>query len=139
MAILLAVQQWRSYLQLGEFVIRTDHKSLTHLFDQRLHTVWQQNALTKLMGLQYKIVYKKEILNGVVDGLSRKPNPDSQVFSVSIVKPLWLERVALSYAQDNLVQRILQRKAFDEAAEPLFTYRDGLLCYQGRIWVGADV
>jgi hypothetical protein len=31
MAILLAVEQWRSYLQLGEFVIFMDQKSLTHL------------------------------------------------------------------------------------------------------------
>jgi len=44
LAILLAVQQWRQYLQLGEFVIRTDQKSLTHLCDQRLHTEWQQKA-----------------------------------------------------------------------------------------------
>jgi hypothetical protein len=41
LAILLAVQQWRSYLQMGEFLIRTDHQSLTHLTDQRLHTEWQ--------------------------------------------------------------------------------------------------
>jgi hypothetical protein len=40
LAILLAVQQWRPYLQLGEFIIRTDHKSLTHLADQCLHTEW---------------------------------------------------------------------------------------------------
>jgi hypothetical protein len=55
LAILLAVQQWRSYLQMGEFIIRTDHPSLTHLTDQRLHTEWQQKALTKMMGLQYKV------------------------------------------------------------------------------------
>jgi hypothetical protein len=55
LAILLAVEQWRSYLQMGEFVIRTDHKSLTHLDDQRLHTDWQQKALTKLMGLQGRV------------------------------------------------------------------------------------
>jgi hypothetical protein len=51
LAILLAVQQWRPYLQFAEFVIRTDHKSLTHLTDQRLHTDWQWKVLTKLMGL----------------------------------------------------------------------------------------
>jgi hypothetical protein len=73
LAILLAVQQWRSYLQLGEFLIRTDHKSLQHLTDQRLHTEWQHKALTKMMGLQYKIVYKKGINNGAADALSRKP------------------------------------------------------------------
>jgi hypothetical protein len=37
-AILLAVEQWRSYLQFQEFVIATDHKSLSHLNEQRLHT-----------------------------------------------------------------------------------------------------
>jgi hypothetical protein len=51
LAILLAVQQWRPYLQLAEFVIRTDHKSSSHLTDQQLHTDWQRKALTKLMGL----------------------------------------------------------------------------------------
>ena len=51
LAIFLAMQQWRSYLQLGEFVIKTDHKSLTNLTYQRLQTDWQRKALTKLMGL----------------------------------------------------------------------------------------
>lgn len=37
-AILMAVDQWISYLQLAEFVIATDHKSLSHLNEQRLHT-----------------------------------------------------------------------------------------------------
>jgi hypothetical protein len=41
LAILLAVQQWHSYLQMGEFIICIDHQSLTHLTDQRLHTEWQ--------------------------------------------------------------------------------------------------
>jgi hypothetical protein len=40
MAILLAVQLWRPYLQFQEFVIFTDQKSLTQLTDQRLHTHW---------------------------------------------------------------------------------------------------
>src|SRR3989337_121639 len=59
LAILLAVDQWRPYLQFQQFTIRTDQKSLIHLQDQKLHTVWQQKALTKLMGLNYTIVYKK--------------------------------------------------------------------------------
>jgi hypothetical protein len=38
LAILIVVDQWRVYLQLAEFVIFTDQKRLTHLFDQMLHT-----------------------------------------------------------------------------------------------------
>jgi hypothetical protein len=41
MAILLAVQQWRQYLQHAEFLIYTDQRSLTQLNEQRLHTHWQ--------------------------------------------------------------------------------------------------
>jgi hypothetical protein len=41
LAILIAVEQWHSYLQLPEFLIFTDQQPLTHLNGQRLNTVWQ--------------------------------------------------------------------------------------------------
>jgi hypothetical protein len=55
LAVILAVQQWRPYLQHQEFVILTDHKSLTQLNEQRLHTPWQHKVFTKLLGLQYRV------------------------------------------------------------------------------------
>lgn len=61
MAILLGVEQWRTYLQHAEFVIHTDHCSLAHLEDQRLHTTWQQKVFTKLLGFQFLIKYKKDL------------------------------------------------------------------------------
>jgi hypothetical protein len=59
MAILFVVEQWRSYLQHDEFLIKTDHQSLTHLDDEKLSTPWQQKALTKLLGLQFRIIYRQ--------------------------------------------------------------------------------
>jgi hypothetical protein len=59
LAILVAVEKWRSYLQLTEFEIHTDQQALVHLNDQRLHIVWQQKVFTKLLGLRYRIMYKK--------------------------------------------------------------------------------
>lgn len=41
LAVIMAVQQWRSYLQVAEFVIYTDQQSLVQLTDQWLHTPWQ--------------------------------------------------------------------------------------------------
>lgn len=73
MAILLALEQWCSYLQHAEFQIITDHRSLVLLTEQRLHTPWQQKVFTKLIGLQYKIVYRKGSENGVIDALSCYP------------------------------------------------------------------
>jgi hypothetical protein len=63
----LAVDQWQPYLQHAEFIIYTDQRSLSHLTEQRLHTPWQQRVFTKLLGLQYKIGYKKGVENEAAD------------------------------------------------------------------------
>lgn len=41
LAILIAIVQWRPYLQHAQFIIKTDQQSLTHLDDQRVTTPWQ--------------------------------------------------------------------------------------------------
>lgn len=74
MAIMVAVAHWRSYLQLAEFHIYTDHQSLTQLNEQRLHTVWQQKLYTKLVGLQYRIIYKRGCDNAAADACLVVPN-----------------------------------------------------------------
>jgi hypothetical protein len=38
-AIILVVDQWKSYMHYGKFHIFTDQKSLIHLNEQRLHTI----------------------------------------------------------------------------------------------------
>jgi hypothetical protein len=67
MVILLALEHWHSYLQHAEFQITTDHRSLVQLTEQRLHTPWQQKVFTKLIGLQYQIVYRKGSDNGAAN------------------------------------------------------------------------
>ena len=47
LAILVAVEQWRSYLQHSEFTIFTDQCSLMHITDQRLQTQWQLKMHTR--------------------------------------------------------------------------------------------
>jgi hypothetical protein len=138
LAILLAVQQWRPYLQITEFIIRTDHKSLVHLTDQRLHTEWQQRALTKLMGLQYSVQYKKGAPNGATDALSRKPVDTSPVMVATTLKPVWLDQVAASYASDVQIQQLIQRLAIDGSADPSYSLTGGLLRWHGRLWIGPD-
>lgn len=72
LAILLAVDKWCQYLQHAEFTIYLDHCSLSHLSEQRLTMPWQQRVFSKLLVLQYHIVYKKGVDNGVADALSRR-------------------------------------------------------------------
>lgn len=137
MAILMALEQWHSYLQHAEFQIVTDHRSLVQLTEQRLHTPWQQKVFTKLMGLQYRIVYRKGIENGAVDALSRAP--PGQLVAVSVSQPQWVEEVILSYDGDDHAKDLLTKLSLDSAAVPNFSLRDGLLHYKSRIWVGQNI
>lgn len=95
LAVILAVQQWRPYLQHQEFVILTDHKSLTQLNEQRLHTPWQHKVFTKLLGLQYRVQYRPGTENRVADALSRCAIAD--LHALSSVVPQWLLDVQASY------------------------------------------
>lgn len=137
MAILLALEQWRSYLQHAEFQIITDHRSLVQLTEHRLHTPWQQKVFTKLVRLQYKIVYHKGAENGAADALSRCAL--THLAALSVYQPQWLEAVVLSYTNDTNAQELMTKLALASDAVPHYTFCDGLLRYKSRIWVGNDV
>jgi hypothetical protein len=49
------------------FLIVTDHKSLCHLQDQSLSIEMQRKAMVKLVGLQFKLQYKRGPDNKVAD------------------------------------------------------------------------
>lgn len=50
--------------------------SIKHLLEQRLHTNLQMKGISKLFGLNYRILYKKGIENKVVDALLRRPQEE---------------------------------------------------------------
>jgi hypothetical protein len=106
LAILVAVDHWRPYFLQGQLVIHTDQQSLTHLNEQRLHTHWQQKVFTKLLGLNYKIVYKKGVENGAAHALSRKPEAEV-LFSLSVLTPKWLTDIAMAYQSDSEAVQLL--------------------------------
>jgi hypothetical protein len=99
LVLIMPVERWRPYLQRQEFVIRSDHRSLAFLNDQTLHSELQRKAMTKLMGLQFTIVYRKGRENKVVDALSRIPNLKA-IQSYSEQRPLWSQEVINSYITD---------------------------------------
>lgn len=139
LAIIMAVDHWRSYLQHAEFIIQTDHHSLTHLEEQRLHTPWQKKAFTKLLGLQYKICYKKGIENGAADALSRKVHvqPD-QLSVISICQPAWLDEVVQGYANDATASKLLtELAASSEKAKGSYTLDNGVSSLWGEFGWGS--
>ena len=109
-AILMAVDKWRCYLQRGQFVIKTDHKSLCHLQDQTLSTDWQKKAMTKLAGIQFNLQYKKGSENKVADVLSRVGHA-MECSAIYGATPIWLQEVLNSYTNDVTAQQLLTELA----------------------------
>jgi hypothetical protein len=72
MTILHALKKWRPYLIGRHFKVKTDHDSLKYFLEQRLSSEEQQKWVTKILGYDFEIVYKKGKKNVVADAFSRK-------------------------------------------------------------------
>lgn len=138
LAILMAVDHWRAYLQSSEFIIQTDQRNLVHLDYQRLNTYWQQKALTKLMGLKYKIYYKKGTANNATDALSRVTHAStSELLAISTAQPVWLQDLQNSYDQNAIAKNLLTELAI----KPVFgnfKLVQGIIKHKDKIWLGHD-
>ena len=138
LAILMAVDHWRAYLQSSEFIIQTDQRSLVHLDYQRLNTYRQQKALTKLMGLKYKICYKKGTTNNATDALSRVTHAStSELLAISTAQPVWLQDLQNSYDQNAIAKNLLTELAI----KPVFgnfKLVQGIIKHEDKIWLGHD-
>lgn len=134
LALIMAVERWRTYLQRQEFIIRTDHQSLSYLTEQHLHSDMQRKAMTRLMGLQFKVVYRKGKENIVADSLSRVGHLCSTT-TVSHVQPVWLQELLNSYNTDLAAQDLLAKLALHSPDEAGFSLSQGIIRYNNKIWV----
>lgn len=138
LAILMAVDKWRPYLQHQPFIICTDQQALLHLSDQRLNTGMQHKAFVKLMGLEYTIQYKRGITNAVADALSRRQQNQS-LLAISSAVPLWMENVVAGYEDDAKTKHLWVELSVSGANEKGYTLENGMIHYKGRIWVGQNL
>ncbi|RLN25665.1 uncharacterized protein C2845_PM07G31520 [Panicum miliaceum] len=135
LALLMAVEKWRQYLQEHEFIIRTDHKSLAYLNEQNLHSDMQRKAMASLMGLKFKILYKKGKENVAADALSRVAHLMTlQV--VSEVQPVWVQEVLNSYSTDSQAQTLIAQLAVHSPNAAGYSLDKGLIRYNGKLWIG---
>jgi hypothetical protein len=106
LAVLMAVDKWRSNLHQNPIIIKTDHQSLCHLQDQTLSTDLQCKVMRKLAGLQFKFPYKKGSENKVADTLSRV-GIHMNLQAMSVVLPIWMQEVLNSYHGDASATSLL--------------------------------
>ena len=135
LALIMAIEKWRPYLQRQEFIIRTDHKSLAYLTEQNLQSDLQRKAMTRLMGLHFKVVYRKGKENVAADALSRVGHLMA-LQSVSMPTPKWLQEVLNSYHTDLVAHNLLQSLAVQSPDADGYSLDNGLIKYKNHVWVG---
>jgi hypothetical protein len=84
--------------------------------------------MTKLMGLHFKIMYKKGKENLAVMNIQ----------SCKEVKPLWVQEVINSYATDAQAQELLTQLVIASPNEQGFSLNQGIIRVGSQIWIGGN-
>jgi hypothetical protein len=88
MAILHALKQWCPYLIGRNLKFKTDHDSLKYFLEQKLYLGEQQKWVTKMLGYDFEIIYKKWKKNDVANSLSRKDEyVEAFLHAILIIQP----------------------------------------------------
>ena len=103
--------------------------------EQKLQEGIQHKAFLKLLGLQYKILYKKGLENKAADALSRQAEPGT-VAAISTSTPQWLEIIVEGYTKDDQTKQLLTELIITGSTDKGFSLFDGLIKYKNRIWLG---
>jgi hypothetical protein len=82
---------------------------------------------TKLIGLQFKVVYKPGATNLAADALSRHPQPPAQLNAVFYASPTWLAEVAAGYASDPMSRSLVQELSVNPTAHLPYSLVNGVL------------
>ncbi|KAL8096190.1 hypothetical protein AgCh_037224 [Apium graveolens] len=137
LTLVFAVQKWEQYLIGGHFIIRTNQQGLKWILEQKLSTPFQQFWLSKLMGFDFEIHYKKGVENVAVDALSRVKSADVLNMAISLTSSELPELIKTNYLLDQTLVTLLQKLEAQEAV-PHYKLQQGLILQRGKILVGPD-
>eukprot|EP00253_Pinus_taeda_P009725 PITA_09725 len=130
LAILHALKKWRPYLMGRHFKVKTDHDSLKYFLEHRLSSKEQQKWVTKMLGYDFEIIYKKGKQNVVADALSRKDEDvEALLCAVSIIQPDWINEAREEWKNDKEVWAFIQKLQQDSSTSDTFSWKNDSLCH----------
>jgi hypothetical protein len=134
-SIVHTVDIWCPYILGKHFQIKTNHQSLKYFLEQCPSSSMQQKWVTKLVGYDYEIIYKKGKEIVVVDALSRKYEDEGSLFPLSFIVPDWLQVVQWEWLQDPKIVRLIQQLQSNSLISLGYSWNNDELCYKGRLYL----
>ncbi|XP_026459323.1 uncharacterized protein LOC113359983 [Papaver somniferum] len=81
----------------------------------------------KLLRFNYDIQYKKGVDNKIVDALSRRAHPTYALQAITLSKPVWMQEISNSYANDPKAQQLISQLLVSPSTTPNFSYQQEIL------------
>ena len=119
------------------FKVKTDHDSLKYFLEQRLSLEEQQKWVTKMLGYDFEIIYKKGKQNIVTDALSRNnEDVEALLYAISIIHPDWIAEARHEWKNDEEIWTFIQNLQQDPSASNTFGWKYDLLWYIDHLYIG---
>jgi hypothetical protein len=104
--------------------------------EQRLSLEEQHKWVTKILGYDFEIVYKKGKQNVVLDALSRKDEDvEAFLYAISIIQPDCIIEARDEWKNEKKVWILIQRLQQDSSASDTFTWKNDSLWYKDRLYL----
>lgn len=103
---------------------------------QKLTTSLQQKWVSKLLGYDYVIIYKKGKENLAADALSRIYEGEDELNVVTMIKPLWKEDLQESYKDDEIALEMFTVISIQRGSVDDFKVEQDELKWKGKYYVG---
>ena len=118
------------------FKVKTNHDSLKHFLEHRLSSEEHKKWVTKMLGYDFEIIYKKGKLNVVVDALSRKDEEvEALLCAISIIQPDWITEARDEWNKDEEVWTLIQNLQQDPSTSNKFSGKNDSLWYKYHFYI----
>ena len=118
------------------FKVKPNHDSLKYFFEQKLSSKEQQKWVTKMLGYDLEIIYKKVKQNVVVDELSRKDEDVEALFcAISIIQTDCITKERDEWKNDKEVWKLIQKLQQDPNTSDTFSWKNESLWYKDHLYL----
>ena len=104
--------------------------------EQILSSEEQQKWVTKMLGYDFEIIYKKGKLNVFADAVSRKDEEvEALLCAIYIIQPYWITEARDEWKKDEEVWKIIQKLQQDPSTSDIFSWKNNSLWYKDRLYI----